>query len=147
MKADYSVGCLAMVMALGLGLLGCDRGSASGCAAGQSAPCSCPDGLVGIRRCTERGIWNAMCESCQAAPGADQGEDTGLVAADSCAAQSKRDCLCSGAGEQGSQVCQEDSTWSECSCAPACVEGQSRECACAGEPIQKIGRASCRERV
>jgi len=142
MKADYSVGCLAMVMALGLGLFGCDRGSASSCAAGQSAPCSCPDGLVGIRRCTERGIWNAMCESCQAAPGTDQGGDTDPVEVAACTPQSSRDCLCSGAFEQGTQACQADSSWGECSCAPACAEGQSRECACPGEPVQK-GTQGC----
>lgn len=104
MRSEYLVGMLLLLGAGGLELPGCSRDSDGSCSVGDVAPCACRDGQIGVRTCSDRGIWNALCERCQSAEDADR-PDQGA-----CSAGESAPCTCTD-GKIGVRMCTEDGLW------------------------------------
>ena len=103
---------LSAVMILTLG--GCDESSKSAetCKFGATAPCACHGGGTGTRQCTDRGIWSAICESC------DEVDNSTVQIPLDCQEGESRPCACPGSADQtGVQGC-ESGFWSPCAMCP-----------------------------
>jgi hypothetical protein len=83
------------------------------CVPGRAIACACDSGGLGVKTCSNTGIWG-ICEGCL----------LGCVPGDAAR------CPCLG-GDEGTQSCEDDGTWGPCEgCETACVPSTRQTCAC-----------------